>query len=347
VEEYDVISVDQLADLVIDPEALERPVTDRESPLIVVDLTATERRLADPLPLESLPPSRVLLGWSEDIFESPGLAPFDVLVTADDDRRFPGWVQSREPARSIEAIASTCRAAPHAATTLVQLLRLRSHLPVADALVAESIAYSMLLAGPEFSTWLQQQDLPAPRPSPNPVDVDDDGTTVTITLNRPEVRNAYNAAMRDRLVEILRGLLAGPIHAATVLKGKGSSFSSGGDLAEFGTSPDPVTAHAIRISRSPGLLLDALGDVTALVHGPCVGAGVELPAFCRRVAARPDSTFRLPEVRMGLLPGAGGTASLPRRIGRQRTAFLALSEDPLPVETALRWGLVDEVVDDA
>jgi enoyl-CoA hydratase/carnithine racemase len=132
-----------------------------------------------------------------------------------------------------------------------------------------------------------------------------------------------------------------------VLRGKGPAFSSGGDLAEFGTAADPVTAHAIRISRSPGLLLDALGDVTAVIQGPCVGAGVELPAFCRRVAARPDTSFRLPEVGMGLVPGAGGTASLPRRIGRQRTAFLALTGDSLPVETALQWGLVDEIVDRA
>jgi enoyl-CoA hydratase/carnithine racemase len=65
------------------------------------------------------------------------------------------------------------------------------------------------------------------------------------------------------------------------------------------------------------------------------------------VVARPATTFRLPEVRMGLLPGAGGTASLPRRMGRRRTAFLALSGDALPVETALRWGLVDEIVDQA
>jgi enoyl-CoA hydratase/carnithine racemase len=205
----------------------------------------------------------------------------------------------------------------------------------------------VLLAGPEFSRWLREQDLPAARPSSEPVEVGHDGATVTITLNRPEVRNAYNAAMRDRLVDILRGLAAGPSHPPIVLRGKGPVFSSGGDLAEFGTAPDPATAHAIRISRSPGLLLDALGDVTAVVQGPCVGAGVELPAFCRRVTARPATTFRLPEVQMGLLPGAGGTASLPRRIGRQRTAFLALSGDALPVETAVRWGLVDEIADQA
>jgi enoyl-CoA hydratase/carnithine racemase len=101
-------------------------------------------------------------------------------------------------------------------------------------------------------------------------------------------------------------------------------------------------AHEIRTTRSPGLLLDALGDkCVAFVHGACVGAGIELPAFCRRVEAAADTTFQLPEVSMGLIPGAGGTASIPRRIGRQRTAYLAVSGKTIDARTAHRIGLVD------
>jgi enoyl-CoA hydratase/carnithine racemase len=70
---------------------------------------------------------------------------------------------------------------------------------------------------------------------------------------------------------------------------------------------------------------------------------VELPAFAGRVAARADATFWLPELALGLCPGAGGTVSLPRRIGRQRTAWLALSGRAIDARTALDWGLVDEV----
>jgi enoyl-CoA hydratase/carnithine racemase len=81
------------------------------------------------------------------------------------------------------------------------------------------------------------------------------------------------------------------------------------------------------------------------VHGACVGAGVELPAFASRVVADPGARFRLPEVAMGLVPGAGGTVSLPRRIGRQRTCRLALTGEWLDAETALRWGLVDELAE--
>jgi enoyl-CoA hydratase/carnithine racemase len=82
-----------------------------------------------------------------------------------------------------------------------------------------------------------------------------------------------------------------------------------------------------------------------MTHGACVGAGTEMAAFAGRVAAAPDAFFALPEVRMGLVPGAGGSVSVPRRIGRWRSAWLMLTGDRLPAATALRWGLVDEATD--
>ncbi len=69
-----------------------------------------------------------------------------------------------------------------------------------------------------------------------------------------------------------------------------------------------------------------------------------MPAFARRVLARPDLSVRLPELSMGLVPGAGGTVSLPRRIGRWRTEYLALTGEPIGLATALDWGLVDEAL---
>ena len=83
--------------------------------------------------------------------------------------------------------------------------------------------------------------------------------------------------------------------------------------------------------------------LTAEVHGACVGAGVELAAFARRVVADPATTFRLPEVGMGLVPGSGGTWSVTHRIGAQRTNWLALTGATVDVALAERWGLVDEV----
>jgi enoyl-CoA hydratase/carnithine racemase len=91
------------------------------------------------------------------------------------------------------------------------------------------------------------------------------------------------------------------------------------------------------------LLAATAARVRAVVHGACVGAGVELPAFAARVVAREGARFWLPELSLGLVPGAGGTVSLPRRIGRQRTAWLALSGRAIDAETALAWGLVDEL----
>ena len=83
----------------------------------------------------------------------------------------------------------------------------------------------------------------------------------------------------------------------------------------------------------------------ARVHGTCIGAGVELPTFAAQVVATEDAVFQLPEVSMGLVPGSGGTVSLPRRIGRQRTAYMALSGTAIDARTALAWGLVDELVE--
>src|ERR1700733_5969683 len=160
----------------------------------------------------------------------------------------------------------------------------------------------------------------------------------------PERRNPYGRDLRDALADALRVARSDPAITRVVLDGAGPCFCSGGDLDEFGTTPDPVTAHFVRTRAGAGALLHDLAPrAGARVHGPCVGAGVELPAFAGTVVAAEDATFRLPETSMGLIPGAGGTVSLPRRIGRWRTLYLALSGLPLNAATALAWGLADRV----
>lgn len=214
---------------------------------------------------------------------------------------------------------------------------------VEDGLVAESLAYAELQAGPEFAAWLAERGPATPAPSSDPVRLRREGDHLTVTLHRPECHNAVDVAMRDALVEAFALVAADPALTVT-LEGDGPSFCSGGDLREFGTFPDPATAHAIRLERLPARALAAVADrFTARVHGHCVGAGVELAAFCHRVIAAPDTSFGLPEVAMGLVPGQGGTVSLPRRIGAPRTAWLALSGRAIDAETALEWGLVDEI----
>jgi enoyl-CoA hydratase/carnithine racemase len=165
-----------------------------------------------------------------------------------------------------------------------------------------------------------------------------------VTLNRPDRHNAFSAEMRDGLVEALQVAALDPSIREIVIDGAGPSFCSGGDLNEFGTFPDPATAHAVRSTRNASRAIAACAErVQVRVHGICMGAGVELPAFAARVVAHADTSFALPELEMGLVPGAGGTVSLPRRIGRQRTAWLSLTGQRLDATRARDWGLVDEI----
>lgn len=243
-------------------------------------------------------------------------------------------------------VVDAVRANPIAAAALAVLLRGTESRTVGEGLVAESATYSALQAGPEFASWLASRRRRARPPDERPaVRVERFGDRLVVTLDRPHVRNAFDARMRDELLDGLAVAAADESITDVVLAGEGPSFCSGGDLDEFGTFADPASAHLLRLARSAGRAIATLADrVTAHVHGACIGAGVELPAFAGRVVAAPDATFRLPEIGMGLVPGAGGTVSLPRRIGRQQTAWLALVGRVIDAHTAHAWGLVDEVL---
>jgi Enoyl-CoA hydratase/isomerase len=253
-------------------------------------------------------------------------------------------VAPEEGAASLDDLLAVVERNPGAATTLVLCLREGSP-SLGRALVAESAAYSVLQAGAEFQNWRSGRAARELRLEPEPaVKVGRNGDRLELVLNRPHVRNALNRAMRDGLLEGLVLAAADPTIAEVVLRGEGPSFCSGGDLDEFGTFSDPAAAHLVRLAGSIGRSIDRLGSrIVAHVHGPCAGSGVELPAFAGRVVAGPDFTASLPEVGLGLIPGAGGTASITRRVGRHRMALLALSGRRIDASTALRWGLVDEV----
>jgi enoyl-CoA hydratase/carnithine racemase len=170
------------------------------------------------------------------------------------------------------------------------------------------------------------------------------GDRLTVTLTRPGRLNALDAPMRDALVEALSLAAADPEVARVELRGEGRAFCAGGDLDEFGTRPDPATAHLIRLERSVGRVLsDLQKPVTTYLHGACMGSGIELAAFTDTVVAAADTQIALPEIGLGLVPGAGGTVSLLRRIGRLRTAWLAFSGCTIDAATAHRWGLVDQL----
>ena len=237
------------------------------------------------------------------------------------------------------------RAAPTASVVAAQTLRLGTRLGVADALLVESLAYATLQAGPEHARWLQDRGRRVRHDHHDlRVEVTDDGTSVTVMLNRPRLRNLLDAAMRDQLVDVLKALQAGADDRPVVVTGAGGNFCAGGDPAEFGTVADPATAHLIRSRANAAPWLVAISHrCTARIDGACVGAGAELAAFCAHVCATSRARFRLPELSMGLMPGAGGTVSIPARIGRQRTLEWLLTNAELNATTALRWGLVDEI----
>lgn len=248
-------------------------------------------------------------------------------------------------------LVESCRSRPLAALALVQLLRQGGELSVHQGLVAESWVYSMLQSGPEFAAWMKERgvrDAGRGVSAEPAVKAHRDGARLQVTLNRPGKRNAFSAAMRDGLCEALTIARSDPSISEIVMTGAGESFCAGGDLDEFGSFSDPATAHAVRSTRNAARLMSSVAErVRVEVHGACVGAGIELPAFAARVVAHPAAFFQLPEIGMGLIPGAGGTVSLPRRIGRQRTAWLALTGSRLDAPTALAWNLIDEVCDSA
>lgn len=238
--------------------------------------------------------------------------------------------------------------APLAAATLAQVLRTTERTSLEHGLTIESLAYATLQSGPEFRRWLAGHRVKAAaavRASGPAVAIERDGEAVSLILNRAATHNAMSVEMRDALIEALTLVLDDRSIRRVQLSARGRCFSIGGELAEFGTAPDAAHAHAVRTLTLPGRLLACCAArVTVQVHGACIGSGIEFPAFARRVVARSDAWFQLPELNYGLIPGAGGCISIARRMGRQRTAWLALSGRRLDARTALHWGLVDALI---
>jgi len=249
-----------------------------------------------------------------------------------------------------ERVIAAILAQPVAAALLMQVLRHNEFASVSDGLFAESLAYSTLQHSAGFHRWQQRQ---APAESSvselNLVVVRRDAHRLRIQLNRPAKHNAFSKAMRDELCDALELALIDESITQVVLAGAGPSFCAGGDLSEFGQARDAGVAHHSRVTRSAGAMLHRLGgrlggDLQANVQGACIGAGIELSAFVPRIVAQPNAVFQLPEVGFGLIPGAGGTVSVLHRIGRRRTAFMALTATKIAASEALSWGLIDELV---
>lgn len=242
-----------------------------------------------------------------------------------------------------DSVTASFERAPRAAIAAALLVRNPSP-DVWAGLVAESATYSLLQAGPEFADWLAGRAPAQPPDDDSPrVRVGGDDDLTEIVLTRPARHNALDPQLRDELFAALLGEYGstGPI----VVRAEGPSFCSGGDLDTFGTFPDPVTSHLIRLSRSLARAFHELADRLVVgIHGACLGAGIELPAFASHVVAADDARIGLPELDLGLVPGAGGTVSITHRVGGRRMLELLLLDGTITAADALEWGLVDEVV---
>ncbi len=178
------------------------------------------------------------------------------------------------------------------------------------------------------------------------------GSVFVVTLDRPAARNALDRALREALLDAWSAFRDDPGLRVAVLTGAGdSSFCAGADLKEMAAyyrSMTPIERRE-RGEREPGLggltrNLDPGKPVIAAVNGHCLAGGLELALACDLRVAAQNATFGLPEVRRGLIPGAGGTQRLPRFVPQAVAAEMLLTGEPIDASRALAIGLVNRVV---
>ncbi|RIK96092.1 MAG: 3-hydroxyacyl-CoA dehydrogenase, partial [Burkholderiales bacterium] len=160
-----------------------------------------------------------------------------------------------------------------------------------------------------------------------------------IRVNNPPV-NTIDAKVRAALSEALAQLKARDDVRAVVLACDGSTFFSGADIGEFSGPPKEAEYRALfnAIENLPY-------PVVAAMHGTVMGGGLEIALACHYRVASPGTRFALPEVTLGIIPGAGGTQRLPRLIGVERTLEMVLSARPVDTDTAQRYGFLDRVIE--
>jgi enoyl-CoA hydratase/carnithine racemase len=167
----------------------------------------------------------------------------------------------------------------------------------------------------------------------------------TLTLNRPAALNAINVQVRDDLAQILPAVAIDDEVRVAIVRGAGRAFSAGADVTEFGTAPSPVEAKRIRQLRPIWQLLAACPKpLIAAIHGYAIGAGVELAALCDIRLAAEGAVFAVPEVTLGLIPGAGGSQTLPRVVRPGWARQAVLTGERFDAARALAIGLVNRVV---
>tara|TARA_B100001559_G_scaffold295454_1_gene277865 strand:- start:333 stop:1400 length:1068 start_codon:yes stop_codon:yes gene_type:complete len=286
-----------------------------------------------------------ILNCTHEELPADFLMSFDILLTDSRTSNLP--VPVDDITITIQELHERISLHTQPSLVLTHLLRQKAYQNVSQGLVLESLSYGMLQGGSQFKAWLSQRgDMSQVLDEKPAVLATRSDESLEIYLNRPERSNAFSSDMRDQLFDFLQIARFDETVTRVKLHGLGKSFCSGGDLAEFGLVDFPPDGHITRMYRNPGLSAHFIADkLEVYLHGVCAGAGIEIPTFASKIFGDESVKIFLPEISMGLIPGAGGTVSLPRRIGPQKTAYLAISGKTLSSDEALAWGLIDEVID--
>ncbi|MEJ8813151.1 enoyl-CoA hydratase-related protein [Variovorax ureilyticus] len=172
------------------------------------------------------------------------------------------------------------------------------------------------------------------------------GRVGLITLNRPRQMNALDDALMDALGDALRAFDANEAIGAIVITGSEKAFAAGADIAAMADWSYMDVVKSEFITRNWETIRSVRKPVIAAVAGFAMGGGCELALSCDIVVAAESAKFALPEVKLAMLPGAGGTQRLPRAIGKAKAMDMCLSARMLDAEQADRYGLVSRVVPD-
>ena len=171
-------------------------------------------------------------------------------------------------------------------------------------------------------------------------DLATEGDIAVLTVNSPPV-NALGVTVREGLALGMGRVRADPAVKAVVLICEGRTFIAGADITEFGKPPKDPSLHEVLKT-----IEDCPKPVIAAIHGTALGGGLEVALTCHYRVATPSAKCGLPEVHLGLLPGAGGTQRLPRIVGAQKAMEMVTSGQHVPSKQCLAMGLVDEIVED-